>query len=335
MRSDRELLENPQKATRDQLRHQLTVGVGIPPVTTPLEQEIADMLVGTIAALDDRPALVGDDDEAYLDFDVLLLAGDCLKFDGFAQRLARSAHRRPKTILWQMHALPAPSSAERGGSRLLGPAAVGPAVSRPMTRRFEWMRQHASEQWLDAVLVTTMPKKDFLDEKTIPSRFAPFGYHPAVGSDLRKERDIDVVFLCSEPTTRRDDLLKSIAVRLAASGKKLVIHEGGCFGEERTELLNRARVSLNASNAPWDVPGMRFLMSMGCGALMISESIGDPAPYIPQEHFVDAKIEDLPDVIVQYLANESARQAIVDSARRFVERDLKLESVVSRILRSC
>lgn len=77
------------------------------------------------------------------------------------------------------------------------------------------------------------------------------------------------------------------------------------------------------------------MLSMGCGALVVSEPLDDPAPYREGTHFVQAPVEELPDVIVHHLSHEEERRAIVREAKDFITGELTLESSVSKIMRFC
>jgi len=85
---------------------------------------------------------------------------------------------------------------------------------------------------------------------------------------------------------------------------------------------------------PWQVAGLRFLVSMACGALVISETIENPAPYKPGIHFVQAKVSDMPDVIEYYSKHPKERQAIVGTAYRYVTQELTMKNSIKRILQT-
>jgi spore maturation protein CgeB len=122
---------------------------------------------------------------------------------------------------------------------------------------------------------------------------------------------------------------------LQAKGLRLEIVPRYCLGRERTELLNRARISLNMVSYPWDFPGARFLLSIGCGALVVSEPLENPGPYRAGEHFVQAEVADLPKIIAYYVAHEAEREALTRSAFRFVTCELTLKSSMAHIMEVC
>ena len=75
-------------------------------------------------------------------------------------------------------------------------------------------------------------------------------------------------------------------------------------------------------------------MSMACGALVVTEHIGDSSPFREGEHFVSAHAKELPDVILRLLADGTERQRIADAARRYVIARHPLRHSLTRLLDS-
>lgn len=205
---------------------------------------------------------------------------------------------------------------------------------RNVIHRYWWIKRRFTEGWIDFLFSSTIPATEFLISRGIPVQFAPVGYHPWIGFNMGMERDIDVLFIGIKHP-RRQAILKELQRSLVQEGKVLMTVEGGCYGKQRTELLNRARISLNLLKEPWGLPGERLLMSMGCGSLVVSEQMENPAPYRAGEHFVQAEAKDLPGVIAYYLAHEDERKAIVRSACDFVTQELTMEKSIKQILGAC
>jgi hypothetical protein len=67
-------------------------------------------------------------------------------------------------------------------------------------------------------------------------------------------------------------------------------------------------------------------------ALVVSEPIYRPTPFIPGEHYVEAEVCDMPATLDYYRTHRDERDRIVDRAYRFVTEELTMESSVSRIL---
>ncbi len=200
--------------------------------------------------------------------------------------------------------------------------------------QYIWLKEHFAKGWLDFIFTSTMPKHQFLTHMGFPTRFVPVGYHPRMGINLARERDIEVLFLGSMANRRRKVILESVRRGLALRGIKLVTLEG-YYGEQRTELLNRARILLNVTHHPCDFAGERFVISMGCGTLVVSEPLGDTTPYRAGEHFVQASLAELPDTIGYYLAHEDERQAITAAAYRLVTQEVTLPKAVAEMMNVC
>ena len=206
---------------------------------------------------------------------------------------------------------------------------------RIMMTRYRSLKRRLSEGWLDYVFVSNVAKAEFLASRGVRAELAPVGYHPLMGKDLGVDRDIDVVFIGDVSYPRRERILKTLLRDLVSRGIKLMIVGQGCFGHERTELLNRARISLNLASHPCSTQGFRFLMSMGCGALVVSESLYNAAPFRVGEHFVQASVADLPNTIAHYLANKSEREEIVRSAHNFITKELTIQNAIKHIMGVC
>jgi len=161
------------------------------------------------------------------------------------------------------------------------------------------------------------------------------GHHPCWGYDMSLERDIDVVFLghLHKKRCRRTAVLKYLNERLESNDYKLMIVNKNCFGQERTKLLNRTRILVDVVRMPWEIPGMRLIAAMSCGAMVISTGFkGDPAPYKLNTHFVDADTEQLAKIIMHYLKNDSERNKIAEQAQQFVTEQLTLQNSLQIIL---
>jgi|GEM_PF-1398228 len=205
----------------------------------------------------------------------------------------------------------------------------------------EWGRVMAREYWLetfsrrsaiDHIFATTMTKQRYLEERGYPSEFVPMGYHKNYGELIEMDRDIDVLFLGSLNNRRRKRLLRGLALELEERGVRLTIVDRGCYGPERQRLLNRSKVSLDLPRVPWDFGPERFLMSMACGSLVVSEGQLASDPYKNGVHFVQAQAEHLARVIHDHVVDNEKREAITREAHAFVTQRLLLRDAVLRIL---
>jgi hypothetical protein len=198
--------------------------------------------------------------------------------------------------------------------------------------RYEWIRKSLADGWLDSIFVNTTPKKEFLDAMGISSTFVPLGYHRDMGIDLSTPRDIDVLCIGELAYGRRKPIVEFVQAELAKRGIKLTIVSGSCYGEQRSELLSRAKISLNVPRFSWDIPTIRIFMSMGCGSMVISEDVCDTSPFVPGRHFGQAKVEALPDLIADYVTNEEKRLAVVRAANELINGKLCLQNVVNQVI---
>jgi hypothetical protein len=210
---------------------------------------------------------------------------------------------------------------------------IDPGYGGYMLLRQFWLERIWPQGILDQVWTSSVMATKALRERSIPARFAPIGYHPRMGQDLGLERDIDVLFI-GHPSGRRMRILDHLDQELAARGFQLKIITRGCYGQTRLQLLNRTRICLNLVRCPWYLGGVRFLMSMGCGAVVVSEPLLDPRPYQPGVHFIQAEPQKMVQALVYYLENETERRHIADQARHFVTTELTLDNTTGLLFGS-
>jgi hypothetical protein len=199
----------------------------------------------------------------------------------------------------------------------------------------EWIQNNYERGRIDYVFTSTVLRKQTLKTIGIDAGFVPVGYNSSFGEKLPLERDIDVLFIGKLRKDRRIDILNDVEKILSSRNIKLLKITSDCYGQQRTILLNRAKIMLDIPRFPWESAGMRFLMSMSCGALVVSEYIEDTTPYKPGNHFVQAKASELADSICYYLKHEDQRQKIADSAYAFVTNELTLKNSLLQIMETC
>ncbi|MDH4186071.1 MAG: glycosyltransferase [Nitrospira sp.] len=185
---------------------------------------------------------------------------------------------------------------------------------------------------VDKIIVSMESRLNFLRSIGVDSTFVPLGYHPLWGRPLDKmERDLDVVFI-GIPTPARMRLLDHMQARLSGAGFHLTVVERDCYGDQRTELLNRAKILIHLRNYPWELTRMRMLMAMGCKALLMAEESEDIKPFLPGRHMVMARHENLADTAIYYLRHEEARAEITQQAYSFVSTELELGKILGKEL---
>mgnify|MGYP005850221301 CR=1 FL=1 len=210
-------------------------------------------------------------------------------------------------------------------------AEVHPRQWHHAAQHYMWLGQWHSRNWCDLVAASTIPRCNVLMQMGICWEYAPMGYHPAWGEDLGIERDIEVLFLGRVKRTSRQPILHRLGRRLQDKGVRLVLVERGCYGPDRTRLLSRTRIALDIAQHAWEMPLLRLLISMACGAMVVSNWRSDPHP-LHAEHLVRADLDALVDTILYYLNHESERRAIAESARCFVTSELTWNPVVWHVL---
>ena len=141
-----------------------------------------------------------------------------------------------------------------------------------------------------------------------------------------------MLFLGAQDVPRRNRLLRSLrknGIRIHAVGSYV---DPSCWGEHRTELLNRTKILLNLARTPGEFPDLRLIMGMANKALVISEPIYRPDPFVPGRHFISVSIDEMPEKIRYYLAHDEERASIGERAHRLITQDVTMERSVSRIL---
>jgi hypothetical protein len=266
------------------------------------------------------------------------IQGNAAWYPAFRRRLmSLPPDVRPTVVIWHNEPLPPPRSAGLPSPRLsfreLAKIALRDARATDVYTNYWTLRQLHRAGLPDVLVVSANGRKLFLDERGIPSHFVPFGYDPRMGRDLATERDIDVLFLGALNVPRRNRTIQRLrdqGIAVAALGDW---SDPAYWGEPRTRLLNRVKILLNIPRTEAEYSGARILLGLANKALVVSEPILDPAPYIPGRHFVMAQLDRLPELIRYYLNNETERERIVEQGHRFAVDELTMERSVQRILR--
>lgn len=270
--------------------------------------------------------------------DVLWIQGNINWYPRIRRSLATlPPAKRPFVITWHTEPLPLPRAS---GIRAPLPhlRELAKIVTRdtratdPRTnaRRLRRMKRDGIP---DLLVVSTSSRQAFLAEQGIESHFVPLGYNPTSGRDLGLERDVDALFVgvMSDPRHRRAARsVRGKGINLIAQGAWTSAE--GLWGDQRLEMINRARTFLGFQRNPGELSGMRMLLGMSCRSLVVSEPIVSPEPYVPGTHYVSVPLADMPDAIRYYIDNEAERARIADAGHRFVTTELTLERSVRNIL---
>ena len=249
--------------------------------------------------------------------------------------LAMSPSERPRVLLWHTEPLPLPQAAgfprERRSLREVAKIALRDDRVSDARSNLSRLVVLARAGFPDVVAVPYAAQAETLAEHGLHADVVPIGSGPRHCVDLGLERDIDVLFLGALEVPRR----RRVVRRLRRAGLDVLAVGGWTkpefWGHERTKLLNRTRILLNVGRFPGQMSGHRLVLGMGAGALVVSEPIHRPEPFVAGEHFVSAPLEEIPAVARSLLSDEEAREAITRRARTFVRDELTMESSFARL----
>lgn len=274
--------------------------------------------------------LVADDELDVSRERIVFISGSPLWHERALDRIrALPRHERPFVVVWYSEPLPFP----RAAGLKLAPLTFREIakivlrdrrVSDPHSNARNLRRLHR-EGIIDLLTVAAKSYQAFLAQEGIDSELIPVGYHSIHGDRMDLERDIDVLFLGDLRVGRRKRILR----RLRHDG--LPVEAAGSYsdprywGEGRTQLLNRTKVLLNLPRHPGLLADLRLILGMATGALVISEPVYLPEPFVPGEHYVEAELTDMAETARRYLADEEERLRITETAYRFVTEELTLK----------
>jgi hypothetical protein len=270
-------------------------------------------------------------------FDTVVLRGNANWYPELLDRLVRlDPSQRPFVVVWHSEPLPLPMTArlrrrrltlrERAKVVLRDSRATDPFTN---AQRLRWL---AGRGLPDALGVSSVGGLEYLAEVGIRATHVPLGYHARQGTDLGLERDIDVLFLGALDVPRRARLLRDLrrhGVDVTAAGGW---SDPRCWGEERTRLLNRAKIVLNLSRYEGQFSGGRLLLGMANGAAVVSEPMYRPEPFVPGRHYVSTAVDEIPAAVARLLEEAKEREALAALGHEFVTTQLTLERSVARIL---
>jgi hypothetical protein len=124
---------------------------------------------------------------------------------------------------------------------------------------------------------------------------------------------------------------RSVVERLRADEPRLTLLDG-VWGAQRCDLLRRARVVLNVARSPGDFVGVRLVLAIAAGAVVVSEPITDPFPFVAGVHFVEAPLERLLDTAREIEADEPRRRHIAEAGQALLTGELSMAHCLSRVL---
>jgi hypothetical protein len=188
---------------------------------------------------------------------------------------------------------------------------------------------------VDLLVTTSHDRKTALDRHGVDARVVPFGYHERFAGPLvpaSAGRELDVVSIGSgmDWASRRS---RGTEATVRALGTRLrVARPDRAWGEQRHALLRTARVLLDVHRVPGNFVGLRLLLALAAGAVLVTEPLDDPRPFVPGVHYVEAPLSQLPAAIEAVLADEPLRRRIVDAGQTFVSTDLTMRRSLAAVL---
>ena len=178
---------------------------------------------------------------------------------------------------------------------------------------------------VDRLVVTSRDRQAALADRDLAAEAVPFGYAEAVAGPLfppdQGTRDLAIVTLA-----RR---------HLGLSGRALIVDRWrdeeprlnaieDAWGDERGKLLRRSRVVLNPSRIPGDFGGWRLVLALAAGAVVVSEPMADPFPFVSGVHFVEAPADGLLAAARDLIADEPRRRRIASAGQSLLAGDLAM-----------
>jgi hypothetical protein len=243
---------------------------------------------------------------------------------------------RPVVLVWHTEPLPMPRAAgmrrQPLTTRELAKVVLRDRRVNDHYSNARYLRMLARSDVVDALVVGARAYQAYLAEKGIDVHHVPLGYHPSQGRLLELERDIDVLFLGEYRLRRRKQILR----RLRREGIEVKVlgdySDPQLWGESRTKLLNRTKIMLHIPRLEGHCSDIRMNITIANGALLVSELLCLPDPFVPGVHHVEASVDELPATISRYLEDDEARERITFEAHRFLTTELTLERSFSRLL---
>jgi hypothetical protein len=210
------------------------------------------------------------------DLDLLLVCGNAAWYRPQLTLLAGlPAATRPRLVVWHSEPLPPPRAAGLATTRLhlreVAKIALRDDRATDPYTNLRTLRALARRGLPDRLVVTSHGAAESLAENRIAADVVLKGRDPTHGRDLGLERDIDVLFIGALDVPRRRRALRALrkhdlAVEAVGGwGKK------GVWGEERTQLVNRAKILVNLSRQDGQFSGERLLVGMANRALVVAE----------------------------------------------------------------
>jgi hypothetical protein len=163
-----------------------------------------------------------------------------------------------------------------------------------------------------------------------------YGYHEAYAGALVSggERPIQALVLghLVGRYGRRQRLMTLVDRQLRERGITLEPFPSGTYGAKRNERLRQTRVVVDIHRMPGNFPGFRFIVASAAGSALVTEPLTRPEPLVPGVHYLEAPADRLADAVADLLADEPARQRLVEASQALLADKLHMRTVLPRAL---
>ncbi len=184
----------------------------------------------------------------------------------------------------------------------------------------------------DRFVVTSRDGAAILASVGVQADVVPFGYAAKVHGVLAVggDRDIETLMLggYSGPRSHRR---RNWIEAARQQGLPIAIAQGE-WGESRNALLRRSRVVLHIHRIPGTFIGLRLVLALAAGSVVVSEPMRDPHPFVPGIHFIEAPLDQLASEATALLADEARRRRIVEAGQTLLAEELTMGRCLSRVL---
>jgi hypothetical protein len=193
--------------------------------------------------------------------------------------------------------------------------------------------------WLDALFEYSLIYTEAHRRCGLPAIYMPWGTAAVDYVEMDVKRDIDVVWLGKPRSRRRNLMIADLRTQLTRQGYSMLIFDGVerpyIFGRERSELLNRTKVTLNLLPY-WDFNNFPFKFHLAAGnrSLVVSEAFLRHNPeYIPGFHYVETPAAQLLETIKYYLHHEDERSQIAQNAFELATQQMTMANNLQILLK--
>lgn len=322
-----------------------------------LPSEIHENQGAVVSALGHAHRFLRHDETLPADLDVVLVQGPYGSLLPLALQLREGpATARPVLVYWYQQNLdlatapwirdllvPVFSDLQRHDGAGNWPSRLlGRLLPRRLLERGGRLRGVGDILWLhrngllDVLGLSSTVYAEHLARQGIESIVVSRGYHPSFGAPLGERRDLALVWMGKVRSRHRRLAIHRLANQLAAMGHTMQIHDGYdhplVYGNDRMQLLNRARFVLNLSSHPDDELSIRHFVAAANGAVVISEPNNNRYPFVAQKHFLSMPAAEMPAAIDYYVRHEDERRAMAEQMYRLVTTELTLERSIERLL---